>query len=414
MRRHLCLLLTLLGVVWLGTTVRAAGLPPVTGDLTGEIKVRGLAEAPPLAWRVQVQPAREGVLHAVATVSAPGLTLRAEVTQPEDGTPGDWRVVDGSVDLAVWQKSALASAGLALPSDFIVTGTVRLSGGGALENLTPAGVITATLQGGRASSEAQGWEVTDIALSGQVGLGAEGIALKTAELRAGTATVAGLVARNIVAEAVGMAGGRIEVQRVELEALGGRVALAPFALDPATMLVQVQAEVTSLALKDIATLLPETLAEAKGRLSGKMEVRWSPTAGFEPGRGALRILPEEPAALRLAAAPGFLTQHMPERIFLLPERLGTLARWFAPKNPAYENLRHIELGEQSLAVEKLKVELYPDGPEGVRSATVEVTARPPAGSVVEQVSFTINVAGPLKQVLDLGLDDRARINFTTK
>jgi len=205
--------------------------------------------------------------------------------------------------------------------------------------------------------------------------------------------------------------GHIEVRRVELEVLGGRVALAPFTLDPATMLVRVQAEVTNLALKEIAALLPETLADAKGRLSGKMEVRWSPTVGFEPGRGALQIHADEPAALRLAATPGFLTQHMPERIFLLPEKLGALAKWFAPKNPAFDSLRHIELGEDSLTVEKMKVELYPDGPDGVRSATVEVTARPPKGSIVEQVSFTINVAGPLKQVLDLSLDDRARINF---
>lgn len=409
--RPLCLLITLWSVVALGAFGGVAGLPPVSGELSGELKVRALAGAPPLGWRVQVTPAAGGMLQLVATVTAPGFALRAEASQPADGSPGVWRVVQGEVDLAAWQRSGVAAVGVKLPADFEVSGKVQLSGSGTLENLKPVGVITSTLSSGRAGSVEQAWEVADLELASTLALGTDGVTLQAAQLRASSATAAGIVARNLVAEAAGLPDGHIEVRRVELEVLGGRVALAPFTLDPATMLVRVQAEVTNLALKEIAALLPETLADAKGRLSGKMEVRWSPTVGFEPGRGALQIHADEPAALRLAATPGFLTQHMPERIFLLPEKLGALAKWFAPKNPAFDSLRHIELGEDSLTVEKMKVELYPDGPDGVRSATVEVTARPPKGSIVEQVSFTINVAGPLKQVLDLSLDDRARINF---
>lgn len=410
-RRHLCLLITLLGGLGLGASATAAGLPPLNGELAGELKVRVLAGAPPLAWRVQVTPATDGRLQLVATVAAPGLALRAEASQPADGSPGNWRVVQGEVDLAAWQRSGAAAAGVTLPADFEISGRLQLTGSGTLENLTPVGVITATLSGGRAGSVAQAWEVVEIESTSTLALGAKGAALQAAQLRAGAATGAGIVARNLVAEAAGLPDGGIEVRRVELEALGGRVALAPFTLDPATMLVRVQAELTNLALKEIATLLPETLAEAKGRLSGKMEVRWSPNVGFEPGKGALQIHADEAAALRLVATPGFLTQHIPEQIFLLPGKLGAVARWFAPKNPAYESLRRIELGQDLLAVEKLKVELYPDGPDGVRSATVEVATRPPPGSLVEQMSFTINVAGPLKQVLDLSMSDRAKINF---
>jgi hypothetical protein len=128
----------------------------------------------------------------------------------------------------------------------------------------------------------------------------------------------------------------------------------------------------------------------------------------------MRVTADTPASIQLASTPGFLTQHLPERIKLLPDWLRLPPNWFAPVNPAYGTLEKIERGEQDLTVEQLRVELYPDGPEGARSATVAVTARPLAGSAVELVSFTINIAGPLQQVLEIGLDDRARLNFGGK
>jgi hypothetical protein len=412
MRRRLFRrLITLFFGAGLGVMAGATVLPPLQGDLSGQIKVHALTEAPPLTWRVQVRPATDGALLLVETIEAPGFTLRAEAAQPADGSPGTWRVVAGELDLAVW-RSAIVATGVTLPADFTVTGTVQLSGSGSLEKLLPSGTITANLSGGRAGSVEQGWDMAGLTLTATLALSADGITLEAARVHADTVTAAGVVARHVVIEAVGRPGGHIEVQRAELEVLGGRVSLAPFVVDPAALTVATTAEVTAVAMSELAALLPETLAAAKGRLSGRLELRWNAQEGFVPGKGSLSILPDEPASLRLTAAPGFLTQHMPERLQLLPEKLGALARWFAPKNPAYDSLRNIELGNDTLAVESLKVELYPDGPDGARSAVVDVSARPPAGSIVEQVSFTINVAGPLKQVIELGLDDRARINFT--
>ncbi len=389
----------------------AMGLPPVSGELAGELRVRALSGAPPIAWRAQVRPADGRVLQLEVTLTAPGFALRAEAAQPADGAPGTWRVVEGSLDLAAWQSAGAAAAGVTLPADFTVTGIVQLSGRGALAEMVPTGTLVATLADGRAGSVEQGWAVSGLALTGTLALSAEGVGLQTAQLRVATAEAAGVVARNVFLEASGLSDGRIEVRRADLDVLGGRVALAAFVVDLAAPELRTTAEVTAVALSELAALLPETLAAAKGRLSGRMEVRWNAQDGFEPGKGSLRMLPDEPVSLRLASAPGFLTQHMPERLQLLPEKLGALARWLSPRNPAYDSLSHIELGEDTLAVEKLRVELYPDGPDGARSALVEVTARPPKGSAVELVSFTVNVAGPLKQVIDLGLKNQARINF---
>jgi hypothetical protein len=41
---------------------------------------------------------------------------------------------------------------------------------------------------------------------------------------------------------------------------------------------------------------------------------------------------------------------------------------------------------------------------------VDVVARPTGvGDVLEKITFTVNVSGPLDQVLRLGLNDRAKI-----
>jgi hypothetical protein len=192
---------------------------------------------------------------------------------------------------------------------------------------------------------------------------------------------------------------------------GGRITLSPFTVDPENPEVTTTAELAGLAMAELARLIPAALASAAGRIEGRIAVQWSEAAGFQPKSGKLSIEPDAPATLRLAATPGFLTQHLPERIQLLPAWLRLPANWLAPVNPAYGTLESIEMGRQDLQVEQLRVALYPDGPEGARSAVVEVTARPAAGSAVELVSFTVNVAGSLQQVLQLGLDDRANLIF---
>jgi hypothetical protein len=42
---------------------------------------------------------------------------------------------------------------------------------------------------------------------------------------------------------------------------------------------------------------------------------------------------------------------------------------------------------------------------------VEVAARPAAGTAVERVTFSVNLTGPLTQVLRLGMDERTRVQL---
>jgi len=200
----------------------------------------------------------------------------------------------------------------------------------------------------------------------------------------------------------------------EFNALGGRVALRPFEINlgnAEAISVGVTAELRGLALDQLARFVPEAVREASGRVGGEVRLSWSEAGGLQVGSGALLIEPDAHAQLRLTAMPGFLTQRTTPRFFWLPARLGRVARWLSLENPAYATLAEIEEGAQPLHVEALHVALYPDGPEGPRSAAVSLLARPLSGAVVKQLRFDINVSGPLDQVLRIGASDAIRLNF---
>ena len=68
-------------------------------------------------------------------------------------------------------------------------------------------------------------------------------------------------------------------------------------------------------------------------------------------------------------------------------------------------MRSIELGQSELQVKTLEVQLTPEGDDRGRSATVRLVAQPmQPGSSVKEVTFDVNVAGPIAAVVKLGLE----------
>lgn len=385
-------------------------LPPITGELSGNLALRNWPELPPFAWRVTAVTQGAGTKLELST-TAPGLVLRVEATLPADGVAGTWRVVEGTAEVAAWLRIVTARAGLAaLPDDLEMSGGIRLAGEGTWQGAEFAGTITSVLVHGSARSAAQGWEAAEIAVTSELDVMAGDVILRSAQVRIGSVQAAGVAVRNLQADAAGAAGGWLEIRRVELDVFGGHVSLAPFGFNPAEPVVEIAAAFSNVSLGDLALLVPQALAEAHGRMAGRIVLRWSAAAGFEPVAGSLAVASDFPATVRLAAMPGFLTQRMPRRIALLPAWLGPVAQWFSPENPAYDALQDIELGRQWLTVENLHLQLYPDGPDAPRSALVELAARPAAAGAVERVIFTVNVAGPLDQVLRLGFNGGVKVN----
>ncbi len=398
---------SLLIVLLLTAAVMRAALPPLSGELTGKLNLKSLPGAPAVAWRAQLQPEENGAARLEVRLEAPGLFLLVEAW-PDAGR---WQVKEGRVTLAQWLGPGLAAVDAAVPGDLEVEGVAVLGGHGTFGGADFTGAVTVALTGGVARSAEQGWVADGVALEAVLQAGPAGVALETARLGVGAFTAYDLALQDFSVEAEGVPGGLIAVRRAEGHLLDGRVALTPFTFSPQHIEASALAEFTDLSLERIAHLLPEALTAATGSVSGQVGVNWSPDLGAVPSRGALIMSPATPATLRLSPSPGFLTGRVPERIALLPDWLGPLARWFSPVNPAYETLRQIEEGEMALVVEKLEVQLYPDGLEGPRSAVVRVVAHPTGEAVVERVDFTVNVSGPLDQVIRLGLDERAQLNL---
>lgn len=385
--------------------------PPIRGELSGQLALPQIPGFPPLAWRIEAQPLSDAGLVLSATATSPGLSLRVELTPPAGDAPGTWRIGEAKIDAASWWRLTIDQAGIkSLPDDFAFTGQLTLTGAGQWRGAEASGAVHVTLAAGTAGSLTQKWTATGLGVDADLAIVANRAAVRTAQVKVATIEFAGLTARNLLLDVAAADAGRLAVTRAEVAAFGGRVTLAPFTLDPAAPAVISVADFSSVALGELAALVPQALREAQGQVAGRVAINWSLQSGIGPGDGALAVSPAEPATVRLAASPGLLTGRSPPRIELLPSFLGPVGRWFSFENPAHRMLQRIELGQSPLAVESLRVQLYPDGAGGPRSARVDVVARPTGvGDVLEKITFTVNVSGPLDQVLRLGLNDRAKI-----
>ncbi|MDR2676135.1 MAG: YdbH domain-containing protein [Opitutaceae bacterium] len=203
-------------------------------------------------------------------------------------------------------------------------------------------------------------------------------------------------------------GGLLRLESFRAGGLGGSLDLAPIALDLARPSADIRAKVSGLDSARLAAYLPAAVSEAHGRLSGDIAFHWDPRAGLDFGGGHLSLQKTEPASLRLAPAPGFFTARVPAQIALLG---GPLRRFLTIRNPAYDTLGKIELGEMPLAVESIEAGFDPGGDGQGRTARIAIVARPTAsGGGVKIVRFNINIYGPLDKTIRFGLDDR--INFS--
>lgn len=385
----------------------AAAFPPLTAELSGQLLVKSLPGAPAMNWSIISKNDQAGAARVSMTLTAPGLKVQAEAS-PETGT---WEVREGTVDLVTWFRPALAVAGIELPADLEFTGEVKLVGSGTWRGADMGGTLTAVVLNGTACSTAQGWKADDLALDISLALNAGGVTVQSARMVIGAIVAFGLAMQGITLEAGGVEEGKIAVTRAEARLLDGQLTLSPFEFAPDILAIKTTLKFTDLSLGELVRFLPDALTTATGRLSGEVDIDWNFAQGFIPGHGDFKMVPTTPAEFRLTPAPGFLTERVPARFQLLPSWLGPLSRWFAPENPAYETLSQVELGHLPLVVDQMSIELYPDGLEGSRSATVKISARPADGRVVERVDFTVNVSGPLDQVIKLGMDDRARMNL---
>ena len=389
----------------LGAT--GSSLPSFSADVAGAFHWLELTGSPPLQTRMQANVDAEGRAELILMTTGEGVAITVEAGLPVPSNPGTWKIVRGEIDLAIWERFVAEHfAATVLPQDLEAHGVVHLVGHGSWQDGNLSGVLSATLHDGKVLSVAEGWAVEGLELLTELQLNDTVPQLRSSHVTAKSFSVAGIAGTALEVAIVGKPDGAWQVLELRLETLGGTVAAESFLIFPAKLAAAVTINLKDLDLSQLANLVPQALTSAGGHLSGRLGFEWSKKSGFTPKEGRLRLGANEGATLRLANAPGFLSDHVSEKINLVPAWMGPVAKILAQENPAYLALRQIESGRTPLKVEKLEIDLYPDGPEAPRSAQINITASPASGSAVKTVRFNVRVLGPLDEVLKLGLNNR--------
>lgn len=387
---------------------------PVLALLAGELR-GGFTpvEGRPLTWSVALAPAAGGVRTGEVVVSGADFVVKIMIEYEPARDRLSWRATEGRIDLGAWVPALAARPDLAsLLAGLSATGIVTITGEGAWANGVATGGLRAELNEGTVRNEEEGWALEGITL--RAGGDAAGLFAGVVPIEIGVRTIgtSRFGARAFTASARVKDFERLELTSARVEIAGGEVTAEPFSVSLAEPVVSVTLAMERVGLQDLVVFVPTALSEARGRINGRLKLKWNATDGVQVGAGSLSLEKSEPTILRLVSTPGFLTEKVPARFSLFPPQLKRLSRWFSTPNEAYGALSEIEQGHVALRVDLLEVRLTPQGDERGRSASVIIRARPERnGGVIGEVTFEINVAGPLAAVLQLGMQQNLSLQL---
>jgi hypothetical protein len=386
----------------------AGSLPAVEGAITGELKLFPQLPDFALPWKLSLGAAAGGAQTFTFALDAAGTRLRASGQVELATGDGSWRIDEAQVDAAAWLGALAPRLGPAF-SGVVALGTVGVTGTGTLRQGQVVGGIKVEWRGGYLRNTEQGWAFEGIVFEGDFeidGGAARLVSTTPFELTIGTITTARFGARNFSLHGWLNEQRTLSVRAARVEIAGGELTADPFEIPLPSFAINANVRINRVGLQDIVLLVPAAgLAEARGRIDGVARVKWTEGVGIQLGVGHLTIRDDEPAIVRLTPAPGLLTGHVPEYFDLLPTWMGPLSRWVRQVDPAFGNMQSLELGQADLRVKTLNVLLTPEGDDKGRSATVRLVAQPASPhSAVKEVTFDVNVAGPLNAVLKLGID----------
>lgn len=391
-------------------------MPLSVGDASGSLALR---DAPPLRWRTRVESVESPVRqHRVfASLQGSGVDVAVHIATDPGTQAGAWVLNPSVISLTPWLKYLTGRLGVSKRSeDFNASGTLHVQGEGRIMAGSVEGALRCRMLDGELSSVSRSLHLAGIGLSLDLDRLSPLTSSRPQTLTFSEATFNEVTAHHGEVMFHFMDGGAVRIERARLEVYGGVLEMSPGTFPVQSLLageVSLHVNILHISLAAIAGLLPEVVAEARGRLSGEIGIEWT-KGGFKLGKGSLEIERLESVEVRLTPQPGFLTDHAPERLALLPSWTGALGRLFMPRNPAYETLRQIEMGLMTLRVDSLAVQLHPTGDSSGPNATVRLSARPTVASAVDKVEFDVNVFGPLDEVLKLGLGSPAPLKAATR
>jgi hypothetical protein len=363
-------------------------LPALEGELAGRFMIAMLPAAPSFEWKITVRGIEGGRRRVELTANAVGAHLQAHADFDPATGDGQWRIDAGEIDAAAWFPAVVAKIGEAL-SGAELRGKISVTGEGALKAGVPGGSAVLTLAEGRFAFAKSKLEFTGLAL--RVTLARLPDAAGEGEITFTEAQAAGVTLREGRVAFALSEDGVVQITDTRVRGLGGALTATPFQFKFSQPEIAVTLSLVGISLEEVVALLPSALSEAHGHVDGQITLNWSETAGLGFGAGWLRLADKADATVRLTPTPGLITAQL------------------SAGNPAFASLQRVELGKTPLSVHLLSAEFSPAGDGLGRTASVRLEAQPIDPQLIAPLVLDVNVAGPLDQLIKLGLNDRVKM-----
>jgi hypothetical protein len=388
-RFRICFLGLALGVVVMRsaeTPLVAWKVPPLDGELKGEVNVPVLDGTPKLSWKLTVRAGKPRARNVDFEIEGEGLRLRGEARLDPAGE-GTWRVANGEINVGQWFRVV----------PLFAPAIAGASAGGNL-NFTAEGTWRDGAVGGKAVISVREGRLDDpqhkILLEG-ISVDVEFVDLAT--LRTAPAQV--FTWRSGRYDVVPLGVGRIEFEMDQnevrvtsslIDVFGGELQVGSLVVSTKRPEFSVDARMVGVAVDQVLFLLPPVLTDARGRLDGHVALKRD-ASGLQIGAGNLSLRPGDTAELRLAPTPGLISSSLPGMVL-----------------QHYPGLKEIEMGQTPLRAEVLEVTFTPLGDAQGRTAWVHVAGGPVDPNLRAPIDLTVNVQGPLQSLIRFGTNSRLR------
>ena len=368
-------------------------LPPVDGELAGEFSSTLLGGSPTLKWTLKVRTEKPLERTVEFTVEGRGMRVEGDARLDPIGE-GSWRLAKAEIDLAEW-FGWLAPRWFPDLTAATAGGMMRLDGEGTWRNGVFGGKANFSLREGRIDDP-----VRQILLEGiSVDVAFADLAARRTEPEQVFTWRNGRY--NGIAIGVGrieamLEGDQISVNNAAIDVFGGELRVGSLVMSTRKPEFSVNAKMSGVAVDQILFLLPPVLSEAHGRLDGDVSLSRDAT-GIQIGNARLNLREGETADLRLAIKPGWLSTALPPEILKY-----------------FPGFRKIETGEIPIRARVLEITMTPLGDEKGRTAWVHVAGGPSDPELTAPIDTTVNVRGPLDQLVKIGaeLGTNSRLRFS--
>jgi hypothetical protein len=363
-------------------------LPPLDGEFAGEFNVVVLTGAPKLKWKLKVSTPRPRERAVEFSIEDESFRLKVDALVDPMGE-GSWRISEAKIDLGQWY-TWLAPHFAEEVGTATIGGTLSLNAEGTWRGGELGGHATLSLRDARIDDPPRKVSLEGIALT----LVIEDFATRR------TAPAQVLTWTKGHYDQVQLGAGRIEfsvaddtvnIPRAAVALFGGELSVSGITFSRKRPDFSVSGQVSGFELGEFVYLLPKILSHARGRVDGYLELLHDAN-GFALGAGYLGLREGEPAELRLVPTPGILSSALPPSI-----------------NKAYPGIAKVEREGVPLKAEVLQMRMLPEPDERGRTAWLRVAGRPVDPGFKGPVDLTVNVRGPLDEVINLGANSALRV-----